>query len=716
MNSTPDTNEIKINAIEFNNDDTLLCVSTDKGFRIYSTELTDCAEEEDVIRKSSVSKERIRGRGRANGLLQKFDYLGPIKIAKCLFRTPLCAIVGNGGTSELSPRRVKILNADLMLIIKEMKFQTTVVDVLMNRHVLCVRESERVSVYELISLQRIVQIPLLTNDNNNNNNNNHGSDNDRNNNNNQRAKNGSSSPSSSSICALNADANNEKCERSGVLINKASYLACQSNLKNNAIVVYDLLTISICTEIENAHDGAIKMLALSQKGNILASCSIKGTVIRTWDIPSGEPRNVFRRGSMQAEITSLRFAYSSSTQSNDYFKPELLAVASDSGTAHVFQCFKRKKEITHEELRQQQEEKSLNDDQKNGEEEENNNEDKDKDKEEKTTTQKILHVGGMLSKFAFNGAKKVTASSVSVLSKVSQKVLKTSGISDRITKSFLEPKRAVAVIKLPAHKRTAAARNENFAIGLGSGESNVQVDVMIKHNNSDNNASSNRIEWNVVTIRPFNEENNNNNNNNGGGGSSSTRKNKSSFSSSSASKKQSTTTMMEPPSLNPADYDKNDDDDDDDDDINNGKDVTKKVRVICASSNGTLLDYRVRLRDSATTKEARKTTTSSSSSKSLAADDDDVTNNTTKTTKTNGSLETSDYSLEREFALANSQNVQTITGFSTWTTAWQRQQQQQQQSNNDDRGKKVTHASEARAVSINDDALRESMMRASQMF
>ena len=95
-----------------------------------------------------------------------------------------------------------------------------------------------------------------------------------------------------------------------------------------------------------------------------------------------------------------------------------------------------------------------------------------------STAHKILRLGGLVSKLALTGAKKVTKTSVNALAKVSSTVLHTTGVSTKFTKSFLEPKRAAAVIKLPAHKRMAAARNEKFAIGLGSGESNLQVDVV----------------------------------------------------------------------------------------------------------------------------------------------------------------------------------------------------------------------------------------------
>ena len=130
--------------------------------------------------------------------------------------------------------------------------------------------------------------------------------------------------------------------------------------------------------------------------------------MRTWDVPSGEPRNIFRRGSTTAEITSLQFAYS--IQNKCTFQPELLTVASDSGTAHVFQCF----DNTNTSSRTSSEKEE-------GKEEENESNEEKKTKAIETkyasssssssTAQKIVHMGGMVSKMALAGAKIVTKTS-----------------------------------------------------------------------------------------------------------------------------------------------------------------------------------------------------------------------------------------------------------------------------------------------------------------
>ena len=656
-----------INAMSFNHDASCVVVSTGTGFRIVRVDTGD--------------------------VVHRFDVIGPMRLCELLRNTRLVACVGDGGgmdTPDLSPRRLKILNVDWQTLIADLAFRTTIRNVKMNRHVLVVCEDEETTVFEMKGLTKVMNVPQRKN--------------------------------VKGVAAINSDAvsacdfsgtkksNDEEEIKEGETTttttnnnNNNSYLAVVSHLSETTIVIYDLHNVHVATEIRNAHEGPVAMLAFSQKGNILASCSVKGTVVRTWDVPSGEPRNIFRRGSTTAEITSLQFAYS--IQNKCTFQPELLTVASDSGTAHVFQCFENTNTISRTSSEKEE-----------GKEEENESNEEKKTKAIETkyasssssssTAQKIVHMGGMVSKLALAGAKIVTKTSVNALAKVSNSVLHTSGISAKFTKSFLEPKRAAAVIKLPAHKRMAATRNEKFAIGLGgSGESNVQKIDVVDNITADKSTIANgqtaavtaptsRVEWNVVTIRP--EDFVTRTQNVG------------------SSKNKSVALINKPPSLNPDDEDEGDTIDD------MKRTTTQRVRVVCASSTGILYDYRVRLK--------RQPSSSSSSSQAVntndevSKDDDDDNENKSphlEAARSSSNNNKSEYALEREIYMLNaigtaaggssspSSSKVRFTGFSRWRrTSHQRRDTQREPSK---------HTADEEEEEEEENALKFSMMQASQL-
>jgi hypothetical protein len=76
-----------------------------------------------------------------------------------------------------------------------------------------------------------------------------------------------------------------------------------------------------------AHESALQSLALTADGTKLATASVKGTVIRIWDVQSATCQQEFRRGVERATITCLAWSWDDAW----------LACTSDKGTAHVFQ-------------------------------------------------------------------------------------------------------------------------------------------------------------------------------------------------------------------------------------------------------------------------------------------------------------------------------------------------------------------------------------------
>lgn len=88
---------------------------------------------------------------------------------------------------------------------------------------------------------------------------------------------------------------------------------------NGNIIESNMLGIS-------AHNSKIKKIALSMDGNILVTCSVKGTILRLFDTSTGEKINELRRGSFQADIIDLCFSP----------KSDYISVVSNSGTLHIF--------------------------------------------------------------------------------------------------------------------------------------------------------------------------------------------------------------------------------------------------------------------------------------------------------------------------------------------------------------------------------------------
>lgn len=79
----------------------------------------------------------------------------------------------------------------------------------------------------------------------------------------------------------------------------------------------------------NAHDNEISFLTLSTEGNLLATSSERGTLIRIFSTFNGELIQELRRGAKSAVIHCIKFD----------LKNKFLACSSDSGTVHIFSVY-----------------------------------------------------------------------------------------------------------------------------------------------------------------------------------------------------------------------------------------------------------------------------------------------------------------------------------------------------------------------------------------
>jgi hypothetical protein len=90
------------------------------------------------------------------------------------------------------------------------------------------------------------------------------------------------------------------------------------------VKLFDLKTGNV--SIIPAHETPLRAIAISRNGDMVATASEQGTIIRLWSFPSCTKLAEFRRGVDQAAIFSLAFSPSGST----------LAVTSDKSTMHIF--------------------------------------------------------------------------------------------------------------------------------------------------------------------------------------------------------------------------------------------------------------------------------------------------------------------------------------------------------------------------------------------
>ena len=75
-----------------------------------------------------------------------------------------------------------------------------------------------------------------------------------------------------------------------------------------------------------AHNTALTTLTVPPSGRLLATTSLRGTLVRVWDTATGKQVRELRRGSDQAEIYGVAF------------RPDETEICawSDKGTIHIF--------------------------------------------------------------------------------------------------------------------------------------------------------------------------------------------------------------------------------------------------------------------------------------------------------------------------------------------------------------------------------------------
>ena len=109
-------------------------------------------------------------------------------------------------------------------------------------------------------------------------------------------------------------------------INKNVWVCFSSSIDEGEVKIYDALYPSTIKIQIKAHKSPILKLSLSDKGDRLATCSCKGTIIRIFSLPKGEKICTFKRGIKPAFIFSLNFSKNS----------DKLLISCDNGMIHLF--------------------------------------------------------------------------------------------------------------------------------------------------------------------------------------------------------------------------------------------------------------------------------------------------------------------------------------------------------------------------------------------
>lgn len=127
------------------------------------------------------------------------------------------------------------------------------------------------------------------------------------------------------ICSVNIGKITCCSLSAGKDINQTSYLAFSVSNQAGVLKLYNLVMLSLTNSVE-AHDSTIRAIEINYDNNLIATCSEKGTLIRVFSLPELNKITTFRRGTLEANIYSLKFS----------FDNQILASTSNSGSIHLF--------------------------------------------------------------------------------------------------------------------------------------------------------------------------------------------------------------------------------------------------------------------------------------------------------------------------------------------------------------------------------------------
>lgn len=106
---------------------------------------------------------------------------------------------------------------------------------------------------------------------------------------------------------------------------KNNFVCYSTSNDEGNVKIYDLLYMTLKNTVK-AHKSPILKMTLNYKGDLMATCSCKGTIIRVFSLPKGDKIITYKRGMQSAYIFCLNFS----------FDDEKLISTSDTGTMHIY--------------------------------------------------------------------------------------------------------------------------------------------------------------------------------------------------------------------------------------------------------------------------------------------------------------------------------------------------------------------------------------------
>ncbi|KAH6813969.1 Transducin/WD40 repeat-like superfamily protein [Perilla frutescens var. frutescens] len=203
---------------------------------------------------------------------------GGVGAVEMLFRCNILALVGGGDSPQYPLNKVMIWDDHQSRCIGELSFRSEVRGVRLRRDRIIVVLEQKIFVYNFADLKLLHQIETIANP--------------------------------KGLCAVSQAA--------------GSFVLVSPGLQKGQVRVEHYA--SKRTKFIMAHDSRIACFTLSQDGNMLATASSKGTLVRIYNTHDGSLLQEVRRGADRAEIYSVAFSPTA----------QWLAVSSDKGTVHVF--------------------------------------------------------------------------------------------------------------------------------------------------------------------------------------------------------------------------------------------------------------------------------------------------------------------------------------------------------------------------------------------
>ncbi|KAJ3417259.1 WD repeat domain phosphoinositide-interacting protein 3 [Chytridiales sp. JEL 0842] len=220
------------------------------------------------------------------------DTPGGIAIVEMLGRTNIVALVG-GGRNPKFPKSSVVIWDDLKgRVVMEFKFKSEVKAVRLRREIMVVVLLNKVTVFSLQPPIKLYEFPTIPNDL------------------------GLVSLSSQPLTSI-PPLNNQKITLAFPARKTGQVNICTLSLTQKTPPPISLI---------QAHSTALTILTLTLKGDLLATASTQGTLIRIWDTTTGRQVQELRRGMDRAKVYCVSFCS----------EGKKCVVTSDKGTVHVF--------------------------------------------------------------------------------------------------------------------------------------------------------------------------------------------------------------------------------------------------------------------------------------------------------------------------------------------------------------------------------------------